>query len=519
MSLLTTDNTSIHTGDDIQTSFPYDYRVDQESDMVVFLQGIPVDPAEYSVFGIGDDIGGTVEFATPPLDGDYVALVRIVDATQETEYPPYGPFPAESHEAALDKLTMLVQQMATGTELAITVPVSEVGLANLVAPPIAARKDMVLAFDEFGNVTVVAGPGGVTATYVAVAGPGNPNGFVDSSEMLAVDNLTGGARLPLIAVRTPNQGNALIQLAGGAIPQAVVDASAIVQNIIPQLLVDGGGVGVDIELLTATNVNGVETIGVSNPNQASYLLQLDEFGQIPAELLAFQGLRNLGSYRGDNLCPKVGDDGPDCTNPDYRNPSQRFTTAIFETGDQFAVVIAAGEEASDNKINLYYDDGAGNYVLGDVAVQANDGIQYLDVSATLPDLPTGWYHLPDRFNQTTADLVSMTPLPNYLVGPSVQHGMQQADTQLLANQIATSAAQSTADAAEPGNANIQAHIVDNTNPHSVTAAQAGAEAANSNIQAHIADVTTNPHDTTAGQVGAPAGSWTWDGTTLAITVT
>ena len=503
-----------YLGDGSSVTFGYSFTATEEEWVLVYIAGI------FKTVNIDYTLNldlKEITFIDPPGDSLVVSILRDVPADQAIDYVPYDSFPAETHEFALDKLTMLIQQSLAVNGNSIRVPNNETGLSNLVTPPIEFRRNMVLAFDESGNVTVVAGPGGVTATFVGTSA--GANGYTDSRAMLTVDNITGGARLPLIAVQPPNQGNALIQLAGGAIPQAVVDASAIVQNIIPQLLVDGGGVGVDIELLTATNVNGVETIGVSNPNQASYLLQLDEFGQIPAELLAFQGLRNLGSYRGDNLCPKVGDDGPDCTNPDYRNPSQRFTTAIFETGDQFAVVIAAGEEASDNKINLYYDDGAGNYVLGDVAVQANDGIQYLDVSATLPDLPTGWYHLPDRFNQTTADLVSMTPLPNYLVGPSVQHGMQQADTQLLANQIATSAAQSTADAAEPGNANIQAHIVDNTNPHSVTAAQAGAEAANSNIQAHIADVTTNPHDTTAGQVGAPAGSWTWDGTTLAITVT
>ena len=49
-------------------------------------------------------------------------------------------------------------------------------------------------------------------------------------------------------------------------------------------------------------------------------------------------------------------------------------------------------------------------------------------------------------------------------------------------------------------ANLDAHIADTSNPHSVTAAQTGAEPANANIQAHIID-TSNPHVVTKAQVG------------------
>ena len=41
-----------------------------------------------------------------------------------------------------------------------------------------------------------------------------------------------------------------------------------------------------------------------------------------------------------------------------------------------------------------------------------------------------------------------------------------------------------------------------SNPHNVTAAQAGAEPANANIQGHISQTTGNPHAVTCGQIGA-----------------
>jgi len=531
MTILTTESAVAYEGQIGQADFPYNFRVDKEEDMNVILGSVLT--TEWTMTGIGEDAGGIVTLNVPLEVAILVSLIREVDPTQEVDYQAFDAFPAETHEKALDKLTMLSQQIqqsvGAGT---LRIPANELALGlNVTTPPVAARKDMVLAFDEFGNVTVVAGPGGVTATYVAVAGPGNPNGFVDSQEMLAVDNLTGGARLPLISVRTPNQGNALLQLAGGAIPQAVVDASAIVQNIIPQVLVDGGGTGIDIELLTASYAAGTETIGVNNPNLAGYLLQLDEFGQVPSESIRFAGLRNRGSFRGDDLCDKAGDDPGDCTAPDYRNPSQRFLSldpvgvpdpvpsAMFTGGDFFAISMLEGEIAGS--MNLFLNIGDAAMAL--IPVEANDGVTYIREVLDPDDGVTilvheGWYHQPDRFNLTTANLVALVPLPHFITGDNVQTGMQHADTQLEANRVAAAAAQTTANAAQ---GDIDAHLAEVDNPHSVTAAQAGAEAANANIQTHVTNTAGNPHNTTAAHVGAPAGSWTWDSGsgTLAITVT
>ena len=55
--------------------------------------------------------GGVFTFDTPPPDGSEVTIVRFADFLQETEYPPFSRFPAKDHEEALDKLTMLTQQL------------------------------------------------------------------------------------------------------------------------------------------------------------------------------------------------------------------------------------------------------------------------------------------------------------------------------------------------------------------------------------------------------------------------
>ncbi len=55
--------------------------------------------------------GGTITFAVAPLNGQLVVIARVIPETQLTHYAPYTAFPATSHEAALDKITALVQQL------------------------------------------------------------------------------------------------------------------------------------------------------------------------------------------------------------------------------------------------------------------------------------------------------------------------------------------------------------------------------------------------------------------------
>ena len=92
------------------TIFSYDFRVDDADDMVVYEDGVLV-ASGYTVSGIGDEGGGDVTFDVAPLASvEVLSLIREVPLTQGTSYPTLGPFPAASHELALDKLTFIDQQ-------------------------------------------------------------------------------------------------------------------------------------------------------------------------------------------------------------------------------------------------------------------------------------------------------------------------------------------------------------------------------------------------------------------------
>ena len=66
--------------------------------------------SDFSVTGQGVSSGGTCTLNTAYPAGYEILIYRDPPVTQETAYYENGKFPAKSHEAALDKLTMLIQE-------------------------------------------------------------------------------------------------------------------------------------------------------------------------------------------------------------------------------------------------------------------------------------------------------------------------------------------------------------------------------------------------------------------------
>lgn len=101
---------TVQSADGVQDTFAYDFLVLDETHLQVYEDSILTTKA-YTVTGVGNASGGTVVFSpVVPVNGVSVSLVLNVPLDQETDYQPYDPFPANTHEAALDKLTQISQQ-------------------------------------------------------------------------------------------------------------------------------------------------------------------------------------------------------------------------------------------------------------------------------------------------------------------------------------------------------------------------------------------------------------------------
>lgn len=71
---------------------------------------LSLEAGDYTVSGAGDPAGGFVETATAYADGQ-IEIWLDVAITQDTAYTAGDAFPAEAHEAALDKLTLIAAQL------------------------------------------------------------------------------------------------------------------------------------------------------------------------------------------------------------------------------------------------------------------------------------------------------------------------------------------------------------------------------------------------------------------------
>ncbi|HEY7649875.1 MAG TPA: hypothetical protein VID04_12805 [Methylomirabilota bacterium] len=99
-----------HVGNGVSDRFVYDFLVLQASDLKVFVSEVQV-LTGFTVTGVGNPCGGSVEFDGAPADQAPVALIRDVPYTQETDSPVDNKFASETHGRALDRATMLVQRL------------------------------------------------------------------------------------------------------------------------------------------------------------------------------------------------------------------------------------------------------------------------------------------------------------------------------------------------------------------------------------------------------------------------
>jgi len=147
MTISSTDNKVVYVGDSVITSFSYTYRVSDDSWMEVYLGDVLQANTEYTILRAADDEGGTVTFNTAPLVDIRVTLIRILPLTQGTDYQPYDAFPAETHEDALDELTMIAQQLSETTSRTLVAGIGTPIDVSYVMPVPEGDKVLVWATD------------------------------------------------------------------------------------------------------------------------------------------------------------------------------------------------------------------------------------------------------------------------------------------------------------------------------------------------------------------------------------
>lgn len=212
MTVATTTARNVRDGNGVATSFVYDFVVLSSSHLKVYeLVGtvltLRTEGVHYSVTGVGNAGGGTVVFNTAPASvtpgTGNVVLQRAVPMTQAVHYVANDAFPESTHEAALDKLTMLVQQVSDAQSLGLQMPLNYTGSSeDVVADLLASSQTASAAADDaaasasaasISAAAAAAAAATVQSPEVQVHAAASKSTPVDNDETLLVDSAASNA--------------------------------------------------------------------------------------------------------------------------------------------------------------------------------------------------------------------------------------------------------------------------------------------------------------------------------------
>lgn len=150
-------------GNDVTTALPFEFKVFSAADLLVVQLNVAtgeqttlVISTDYTVTLNSDqntDPGGTVTLNSALATGREVTITSDLAYLQPTDLTNLGGFYPAVLNNALDRLTIFIQQLASGLVRTLRFPLTDSNPGTEL-PPAAQRANKALVFDEDGNVGV-----------------------------------------------------------------------------------------------------------------------------------------------------------------------------------------------------------------------------------------------------------------------------------------------------------------------------------------------------------------------------
>ena len=159
MTLSTTTVKNSYSGNGSTTAFTYNFAINSTSELVVIIRSstgtetVKSITTHYTVADAGA-AGGTVTMGSAPASGETLVLIRDTSLTQETDYVANDPFPAETHESALDKLQMQIQEVQEEVDRSLKISRTNTMTSTSFTNDATSRASKVLSFDSSGELAV-----------------------------------------------------------------------------------------------------------------------------------------------------------------------------------------------------------------------------------------------------------------------------------------------------------------------------------------------------------------------------
>ncbi len=160
MTVSSTTTKNSYSGNGSTTTFAYGFKIFADADLTVILRAstgaetVQSLTTHYSVTNAGNANGGNVVFGTAPASGVTVVIRRNMAITQATDYVANDPFPAATHEDALDRLTFINQQMQEEVDRSIKLSRTNTMTSTEFTTSATDRASKILAFDSSGELSV-----------------------------------------------------------------------------------------------------------------------------------------------------------------------------------------------------------------------------------------------------------------------------------------------------------------------------------------------------------------------------
>jgi len=160
MTVSSTTTRNSYSGNGSTTTFAYGFKIFADADLTVILRAstgaetVQSLTTNYTVTNAGNANGGNVVFGTAPASGVTVVIRRNMAITQATDYVANDPFPAATHEDALDRLTFISQQMQEEVDRSIKLSRTNSMTSTEFTTSATDRASKVLSFDSNGELAV-----------------------------------------------------------------------------------------------------------------------------------------------------------------------------------------------------------------------------------------------------------------------------------------------------------------------------------------------------------------------------
>ncbi|QTO42191.1 tail fiber domain-containing protein [Burkholderia latens] len=152
-----------YVGNGVSNAFAFPFAVLESDDLKVAVDGVTnTIGVHYTIDGVGNSRGGTVNFSAPPAQGAKILIYRSIVIERDTDYKDNGDLLATTVNADFDRIWMALQDMQLASTRSIRYPIDEYSNDGTL-PPAADRVSTVLGFDVLGNQILLPIPASVGA--------------------------------------------------------------------------------------------------------------------------------------------------------------------------------------------------------------------------------------------------------------------------------------------------------------------------------------------------------------------